>query len=125
MIAVLFWVASLLIGAVILLFKTPLWGLVIASFGIVSAFMSGANNVVTSMIPLGLRNKANSGFIAGILNGCCYVGSTLSQYGLATIATTSGWDVVFNLLFISGITVVAIGLVSGIIRNVRISKQAK
>jgi len=122
LIAIVFGIASVLIGAVILLFKTPFWGIVLGAFGLVSLLMSGANNVVTSMIPLGLRDKANSGFIAGILNGCCYVGSTLSQFGLAVIATSHGWSVVFDLMFICGLVIVAIGAICGIIRGLKRSK---
>lgn len=112
--ALVFGVTSVLIGTVILLFKTPFWVLVLIVFGLVALLMSGANNIVTSLIPLQLRDKANSGFVAGILNGCCYVGSTLSQYGLAKIATSSGgWDAVFNLMFILGLLIIAIGLING------------
>ena len=50
--------------------------------------------------------KINSGMIAGILNGFCYLGSTLSAYGLGLIADMGGWNLVFWLLF--GLCVVAI-----------------
>ena len=42
--------------------------------------------LVTSILPLNLRDRANSGFVAGILNGCCYVGSTFSSVGLGAIS---------------------------------------
>lgn len=113
--AILFCFTSILIGVVIGLFKTPFWVLVLIVFGLVSLLMSGANNVVTSMIPLQLRNKSNSGFVAGILNGCCYVGSTLSQYGLAKIATSHGWDAVFGLMLVLGVVIIAIGLINAFV----------
>ena len=54
----------------------------------------------TSMAPLYWKDKINSGLLAGVLNGFCYLGSTLSSYGLGVIADFSGWNAVFWLLFI-------------------------
>ena len=45
-----------------------------------------------------MKGKVNSGFIAGILNGFCYVGSTVSSYGLGLVADHFGWTAVFWLL---------------------------
>ncbi len=66
--------------------------------GLIFLLVSASNNVITSMAPLYLRGKINSGLIAGILNGFCYVGSTLSSYGLGYVAEHSGWTGVFKLL---------------------------
>lgn len=66
--------------------------------GLIFLLVSASNNVITSMAPLYLRGKINSGLIAGILNGFCYVGSTLSSYGLGYVALHSGWSGVFKLL---------------------------
>lgn len=67
-------------------------------FGAVYLLMSGINNVVTSMSPLYLRQYFNSGRTAGLLNGCCYVGSTISSYLLGVIADNGGWSTVFTTL---------------------------
>ena len=67
--------------------------------GIVSLLMHAANSVITSMAPLYMRDKMDSGLLAGVLNGSCYVGSTISSYGLGVIADNSGWNAVFYLLF--------------------------
>ena len=64
----------------------------------VSLLTSSANNVITSMVPLYLKNELNAGLLAGIMNGLCYVGSTLSAYGLGAFADRFGWDAVFLLL---------------------------
>ena len=65
------------------------------------------NNVITSIVPLQMRTQINSGLLAGILNGCCYVGSTISGYGLGAIASGYGWNSVFVLLAIlCGVAVV-------------------
>ena len=37
--------------------------------------------------------------MAGLLNGCCYVGSTIASYGLGLVAETAGWGAVFWSLF--------------------------
>ena len=81
---------------------------------LISLFMSGTNNVITSMVPLYYKDKANAGLLAGVLNGCCYIGSTLSSYGLGAVADAYGWESVFYLLlacaalccFITAITII-------------------
>lgn len=65
-------------------------GLVIVNF-----LASSLNSLVTSIFPLFMRNYVNSGLFAGVLNGFCYVGSTLSSYGLGVIADNFGWTAVF------------------------------
>jgi OPA family glycerol-3-phosphate transporter-like MFS transporter len=68
--------------------------------------MSGVNNIITSMAPLYWKDRVNSGLLAGVLNGFCYLGSTLSSYGLGVIADAGGWETVFWVLFISCIITV-------------------
>lgn len=104
--AVLFFVSALCIVAVILCMPTGWIAVTIGNFGVVSCLMAGVNNVITSMVPLYWKEKINSGMIAGILNGFCYLGSTLSAYGLGLVADMGGWNLVFWLLF--GLCVVAI-----------------
>ena len=67
--------------------------------GAVSCLAHGINAVLTSIMPLTLRDQINSGFLAGLLNACCYIGSTVSAYGLGKIADGTGWDPVILLLF--------------------------
>ena len=55
------------------------------------------------MAPLFLRNYFNSGKTAGLLNGCCYIGSTISSYGLGVIAAGGGWNTVFAVLLCSAV----------------------
>jgi len=96
---VLFLVSGIFILLVILCLPTGQFIITLASFGVVSCLMAGVNNVITSMAPLYCKEKLNnSGFLAGILNGCCYVGSTISAYGLGWVAENSGWNFVFALL---------------------------
>ena len=106
--AVLFFVSALCILAVILCMPMGWVVLTIGNLGIVSCLMAGVNNVITSMAPLYWKEKVNSGMMAGILNGFCYLGSTLSAYGLGLIADMGGWNLVFWVLF--GLCVVTIFL---------------
>lgn len=124
LIAILFSVASIFVGIILICLKTPFWGIVLAAFGLISLLMSGANNVVTSILPLSLRDKANSGFLAGILNGCCYVGSTFSSVGLGAISDHYGeWTPVFNLLLYLTIAVVLIAVAVMVVNMINNRKK--
>ena len=65
-------------------------GLIVVNF-----LASSLNSLITSIFPMFMRGKVNSGLCAGILNGFCYVGSTISSYGLGAIADNFGWISVF------------------------------
>ena len=71
-------------------------------FMVIATFIaSGSNNFITSIFPLSMKDKINSGLIAGVLNGFCYLGSTLSDYGLGTIKVMTGnWYSVFYILLL-------------------------
>ena len=117
---IMFSVSTLLICAVILLFSTSLLPLTVAVFATVSCLMASVNNVITSMVPLNLKEKINSGKLAGILNGFCYLGSTLSTYTLGAISMTeAGWYGVFYLLLGISALVTLIGVTYLVINNVK------
>lgn len=97
--AFLFACSAFFISVVILCLPSGIFAVTLGSFGVVSCLMSGVNNVITSMAPLYWKKRVNSGMLAGVLNGCCYLGSTISAYGLGTIADVGGWNSVFYLLF--------------------------
>lgn len=61
----------------------------------VNFLASSLNSLITSIFPMFMRGKVNSGLFAGILNGFCYLGSTISSYGLGAIADNFGWTSVF------------------------------
>lgn len=90
-----FAVISLIIGAIIgsLSIKAVVFmfiGLVAVNF-----LASSLNSLLTAIFPLYMRDKLNSGLSAGIINGFCYLGSTISSYGLGAIADNFGWTSVF------------------------------
>ncbi len=95
--------------AIITLFANVNVVVMMLCFGIVLCMMHGVNNVITSIAPLKMRDKVDSGKMAGILNSFCYLGSTISSYGLGAIADREGWQAVFNILLISCITAIIIG----------------
>ena len=97
--AFLFACSAFFISVVILCLPSGIFVVTLGSFGVVSCLMSGVNNVITSMAPLYWKKRVNSGMLAGLLNGCCYLGSTISAYGLGSIADIGGWNSVFYLLF--------------------------
>ena len=126
LISIVFFAVALLVALVMILLGLPYWALILIVFGLISLLMNGANNIVTSMIPLSLRDKANSGFVGGILNGCCYVGSTLSSVCMGVLSDKyGGWTAVFVLMLILCSAVFLIGLVCTIIRFSKERKTAK
>lgn len=74
----------------------------------VNFLASSLNSLITSIFPLFMREKVNSGLFAGILNGFCYLGSALSSYGLGVIADNFGWNGVFWCLLIFCVAVFAV-----------------
>jgi OPA family glycerol-3-phosphate transporter-like MFS transporter len=93
-------------------------------FALVYFLVSSSNSTVTSIFPLQMKGKLNSGLIAGVLNGFCYVGSTISSYGLGLVADAWGWETVFYLLLGVAVAVVVIVLVYNVIKACKKKPQA-
>ena len=96
--ATVFAVIALFIGIIIGSLALKLVAFMLIGLVIVNFLASSLNSLVTSIFPLFMRGKINSGFIAGIINGFCYLGSTISAYGLGVIADNFGWTAVFVTL---------------------------
>ena len=114
-----FALSAVLLVAVMYLLGTPLYILVLVCFSIVMFLSHGSNNIMTSVAPLGLRERFDSGMLAGLLNGCCYVGSTLSSYGLGAIADAKGWSGVSVTLLVAALVPVAVAAVYAILKLFR------
>ena len=99
LIGLFFAIATVFIALILAFMQTSYWMAVVVCFAMVICTMHSINNVITAMAPLQMRDKVNSGMFAGILNGFCYLGSTISAYGLGAIADNSGWNLVFYLFF--------------------------
>jgi len=113
---VMFVMSAVLMGLVILFSfgfsgSTAALIITVVSFALISALMSGIDNIIVSMVPLQLKSHVNSGKLAGVLNGFCYLGSTISMYGLGAIADNWGWEAGFYVLLGLIGLVVLIGIV--------------
>lgn len=89
----------------------------------VAFFASSLNSLVTSIFPMFMRGRVNSGLFAGILNGFCYLGSTISSYGLGVIAENFGWIAVFMVLIAFCVVVALIWCAYTLYKNVLTRKS--
>lgn len=92
-----FVVGSVLITGV-LLFLDASWIPVIILFTMEAITMGIVSNTTTVQVPLTFKGKFNAGFLAGFLNGSCYIGMAVATYVLGYIADASGWTGAFILL---------------------------
>lgn len=113
----LFFLVTTLALVVNVLFLRGSAAVMLICLSVISLFTSGTNNIITSMLPLYYKDKANAGLLAGVLNGCCYVGSTLSSYGLGLIADNYGWEVVFYVLIACAAICCVIALIARFING--------
>lgn len=118
--ATLFLVSTALIGVVILLLPQKVFAVTLGCFALVSCLMSGVNNIVTSMVPLYWKDKINSGKAAGILNGFCYLGSTISSYGLGIIADHWDWTAVFWTLLGLAFVATMVGFIYEMVQKIKV-----
>ncbi len=96
--AAIFAVIAVFIGVIIGSLTLELISFMLIGLVIVNFLASSLNSLITSIFPLFMRGKVNSGLFAGVLNGFCYLGSTISSYGLGAIADNFGWTAVFLTL---------------------------
>ncbi len=96
---IVFSVLGVFVIAIILSISLKQMLLALIGLMVVNFFASSLNSLVTGIFPIFMRGKINSGLFAGVLNGFCYLGSTISSYGLGFIADNSGWTTVFWTLF--------------------------
>jgi OPA family glycerol-3-phosphate transporter-like MFS transporter len=116
----LYGMAFVLLIIVITFMKKDVVPITIGCFALTSCLMAGVNNIITSMAPLEMKDKVNSGKLAGVLNGFCYVGSTLSAFGLGIIADYLGWISVFITLLIVLLLVTTFGVLYIIFKHKRV-----
>jgi sugar phosphate permease len=115
--ALMFFISALIIILVIASVSRGAFLVLLVGFAAVTLLVSSCNSLITSIFPLFMKGKVNSGRIAGILNGFCYLGSTLSTYVLSKIADNYGWLTVFWTLFFVCVAVVVIALAYALIRK--------
>ncbi len=113
-----FALSGAIIGIVIAGLSTGMFILTLVCFAFVCFLVGSCNSLITSIFPLFMKDKVNSGMIAGVLNGCCYIGSTISSYGLGLVADAWGWNAVFILLLCVCVLICLIGFVYYCIKRV-------
>ena len=93
---------TFVVGFVIIVAVIPLlnvhWLPVIILFSVEAMMMAIAANTTTIQVPLTFKGKFDAGFLAGVLNGACYVGTALATYVLGALADNGGWTSAFILL---------------------------
>lgn len=93
-----FGVMLVLIGLILGSLNLRLAAVMLVGLICVSFLASSLNSLLTSIFPMFMRKMGNSGRMAGLINGFCYVGSTISSYGLGVVADHRGWTAVFSTL---------------------------
>lgn len=107
--SVIFFAVSALLMPIIIWGNLGGFVLPLCVFALIALLMTAVNSVVTTMAPMYMRNFFFSGTLAGALNGCCYLGSTISSYGLGKIADDLSWNAVFIIIFAFCIAAVVLG----------------
>ena len=95
---IVFAVILIFIGLIIGSISFNMIIIMLAGLVIVNFLASSLNSLITSIFPMFMRGRVNSGLYAGVLNGFCYLGSTISSYGLGIIADNWGWIAMFEFL---------------------------
>ena len=117
-IGALFLGSTALVGVVISALSLKTVAITLIAFAFTYFLVSSANSTITSVFPLQMKGKINSGLIAGVVTGFGYLGSTLSSYGLGAVADRWGWSTVFWLLFAVSAMVVVISAVYKLVKKI-------
>lgn len=125
-----FWftIVAGLIALTIPLLKTNCWWGVTALLALSVGFVGCINNVITSMAPMHFRNSIAPGILVGVLDGFCYVGSTVSTYTLGLLRDNASWQIVLTVLSVACATIALLCPVYLIIRkrfNKKMNKKIK
>lgn len=96
--ALMFLISGAILGGIIAGIMLKQVVITLIGSTLVCFLVSSCNSLITSIFPLFMKWKINSGKIAGILNGFCYLGSMISSYGLGAIADNFGWIMFFWVL---------------------------
>lgn len=119
---------SLCIGGIALIFHfggtgTHMLIIALILMGLISSLTHGINNILTSIMPLTLRSKVNAGLLTGVLNGFCYLGSTISTYGLGKIADHYSWNTVIVVLLVVSVSVTALAGITTLVHFIKDKKN--
>ncbi len=97
-------VASLAMAVLVACYNLNSVVITLACFVLVTLCCAAIANITTNHIPLYYRDRFDTGSMAGIGQGMCYIGSTLSTYTLGYVADKGGW---FNVFLVLGAVIIA------------------
>nr|MBO4518021.1 MFS transporter [Clostridia bacterium] len=106
---------AVLITGVLLLLNTH-WIPIIILFTVEAIAMGIVSNTTTVQVPLTFNGKFDAGFLAGYLNGACYIGMAVATYALGYVADASGWTGALILLICVAIFSAFLALIYLILR---------
>ncbi len=84
-------------------------------FAVVTCLIYGVSNIVTSLIPFGMKKYANVGGISALLDAFCYVGSTVATYAFGALRDAHGWQAVLILITALSLACGVITIVGGLL----------
>ena len=119
---IMFTIGLLILGLTLALLDYH-WLPIIITLTIDCVSMSVVLHITSTQVPLMLEGKLNAGFLAGFLNGCCYIGMALSTYVLGSMADVSGWVGAFVLLMGIAFVSLIISIVYLIVEKVRAKEK--
>ncbi len=115
----------IMVGLIALCFEVNMW-LVLALLGIVNLCSQGICNLLTSVLPLDMHDKINSGLLSGLFNGCGYIGATISTYGLGWLQTLGmDWITIFLILAACALFPVVVSAFMIIFGKIKSKKQSQ
>ena len=101
LVGVLFLLLTVCCGATIPILRESGLILFLICAASIAVLASAIQNLLTSVMPLAMRDQVNSGFLTGLMNSASCVGGAASTYGMGWLADGGGWDAVFRILFIT------------------------
>ena len=77
--------------------------LAILAMAVISGGMHGVNLMLVSHVPKRYKKYGNISTIAGSLNACTYIGSSISTYGIALLSEKIGWQYTVGVWFLTAL----------------------
>lgn len=124
--------AVCLVGATISVYY-GLWIIVLICFAVAFTCMLNVNNIITSMAPLYMRDSIPAGLMAGLMDGFCYVGSTISMFGLGSVYDSldiaygdnvvAKWGVVLSLITTFALFAVMVALIYSLSKIIKAKRR--
>ncbi len=120
-----FAIVATLIALTIPLLSTDSWWGVTALLALSVAFVGCINNIITSMAPMHFRDSVAPGILVGLLDGFCYVGSTISTYSLGLLRDNASWQTVLMVLSVICAAIALLSPIYLLIKKIRSNNNKK